>query len=150
MFLENLISITILNAKIATYFLYYLGFNVVNNGNQVLLYLPELGNFKAIVNYSCSGIPMIILLFKLSLILIFLFPFNKKQSILIPILSINTGFILGVIRVCILTVLIPNKASFDYWHGDSGAQFFSTLAIILFSGFAYWVVQKQGFLNIEY
>lgn len=149
MFLEKSISVTILNAKLATYFLYYIGFDVINTGNKVLLSLPNIGDFQAIVNYSCSGMPMIILLLKLALALIFLFPFSSKQRILIPILSIITGFMLGVIRVCILTLLIPQPMSFDYWHGNDGAQVFSTLAIMIFCGSAYCFVQKQGFLINE-
>lgn len=144
--LEKSISVTILNAKVASYLLYYVGFNITNTGNKISLVLPEIGNFQAIVNYSCSGMPMIILLLKLALALIFLFSFGKKQSVLILILSIITGFILGVIRVCILVLLIPQKTNFDYWHGNDGSQIFSTLAIMLFCGFSYWWIQKQGFL----
>ena len=146
-FLEKLVSVTVLNAKVATYLLYYFGFNVTRENNHILLFIPEVGNFQAIVNYSCSGMPMIILLLKLAFLLIFLFPFSKKQIIFIPLLSILLGFTLGVIRVCILTLLIHQPTNFDYWHGDDGAQIFSTLAIMIFSLFAYWLVQKQGFLE---
>ncbi len=148
-FLEKLFSITILNTKVATYFLYYIGFNVASQGNQIFLSVPDLGQFKAIVNYSCSGIPMIILLLKLSLLLICFFPFSNKKCILIPIASVSIGFMLGVIRVCILTLLIPHPISFDYWHGNDGSQIFSTLAIMIFSVVAYWLIQKQGFLDIK-
>lgn len=144
--LEQLTSVTILNTKVSTYILYYFGFNVTSSGNKVLLSLPQIGDFQAIVNYSCSGMPMIILLFKLALALIFVFPFSNKERVLIPLLSVITGFMLGVIRVCILTLLIPNPIFFDYWHGDDGSQIFSTLAIIFFMSFAYWWIQKQGFL----
>lgn len=147
MFLDKFVSVTIVNAKLASYFLHYIGFNVTSQGKQILLYLPDLGQFKTIVNYSCSGMPMIIFLLKLSLVIVCLFPFSKKQCLLIPIISVITGFILGVIRVCILTLLIPQAASFDYWHGSNGSQIFSTLAIIIFSGWVYWLIQKEGFLD---
>ncbi|MDJ0647637.1 MAG: archaeosortase/exosortase family protein [Xenococcaceae cyanobacterium MO_188.B19] len=146
MALEKLTSVTIVNAKVAAYLLYYVGFNVNSTGNKVLLSLPKIGDFQAVVNYSCSGMPMIILLFKLGLILIFLFPFSSKERILIPIFSIIAGFILGVIRVCILTLLIPQPTNFNYWHGNNGSQIFSTLAIMLFVSLSYWWIQKQGFL----
>lgn len=149
MVLEKSISVTTLNAKVASYILYYIGFNISNTGNQISLSLPEMGNFQAIVNYSCSGMPMIILLLKMALALIFLFPFSNQQSILILILSVITGFILGVIRVCILVLLIPQTTNFNYWHGHNGSQIFSTLAIMLFCGFSYWWIQKQGFLKVN-
>jgi cyanoexosortase A len=148
-FIDKLVHITILNAKLATYFLYYIGFNVANQSNQVLLSLPELGEFKAVVDYPCAGVPMILLMLKLALLLICFFPLSKAQRILVPIVAIAIGFILGVIRVCILTLMIPEPAKFDYWHGSSGAQIFSTLAIVIFAGFCYWIVEYQKPNNLE-
>lgn len=144
-FIDGIVHITVLNAKLASYFLYYVGFNVASQGNQVLLSLPELGNFKAIVDYPCAGVPMILLMLKLSLLLVSLITLSSKQKILIPMFSIGLGFFLGVIRVCILTLSIPNPTQFDYWHGAPGSQIFSTLAIVIFAGFCYWFLEtKQG------
>lgn len=142
-FLDDIFQITILNAKVATYFLYYIGFNTTSQGNQVILSLPELGTFKAIVNFSCAGIPMILLMLKLALIFISCISLSKKQQVLIPAFSLGLGFLLGVIRVCLLTLLIPNRVQFDYWHGNQGSQIFSTAAIIIFSGFCYWILEKN-------
>ena len=146
-FIDNLVKITVLNAKLASYFLYYLGFNVTNQGNEVLLSLPNLGNYKAIVDYPCAGVPMILLLLKLSLLLISFFPVKRLQSLTIPLVSIAIGFLLGVIRVCILTLVIPEQVKFNYWHGSQGSQIFSTLAILIFSTYAYWLLNKEGLLE---
>ena len=142
-FLDRIIHITVLSAKIASYFLYYLGFNVANLGDEVILFLPELGKFKAIVDYPCAGVPMILLIFKLSLLLISCVSLTRKQQVLIPAFSLIFSFLLGVIRVCILTLSIPNQAQFNYWHGAQGSQIFSTLAVIVFSGFCYWLLQTN-------
>ena len=145
LFIDGVVHISVLNAKLATYFLYYVGFNVASQGNQVLLSLPEAGNVEAIVDYPCAGVPMILLMLKLSLLLVSLITLSSKQKILIPIFSIGLGFFLGVIRVCILTLSIPNPTQFDYWHGAQGSQIFSTLAIVIFAGFCYWFLEtKQG------
>lgn len=146
-FIDGLIRITVLNAKFATYILYYIGFNAVNQGNEVILSLPESGQFKAIVDYPCAGVPMILLMLKLSLLLVSFFPLNRNQQVLIPSVSVAIGFTLGVIRVCILTLLIPDPSRFDYWHGSSGDQIFSTLAIVIFSAYAYWMLEKTSLLN---
>lgn len=146
-FIDDLIKITVLNAKFATYILYYVGFDVANQGNRVILDLAEIGQFTAIVDYPCAGVPMILLMLKLSLLLVCFFPFTKQQNILIPSISIIIGFTLGVIRVCILTLLIPQPAKFNYWHGSSGDQIFSTLAIIIFAGFAYWMLERVNSLD---
>lgn len=140
-FFDNSIKITVLNAKFATYILYYVGFDVANYGNQVILNLFE-NQYKAVVDYPCAGVPMILLMLKLSLLLVCFFPFSKTQKTIIPLVSIAIGFILGVIRVCILTLLIPEPAKFDYWHGSSGDGIFSTLAIMIFAGFAYFMLEK--------
>ena len=144
-FIDGVVHITVLNAKLASYFLYYVGFDVASQGNQVLLSLPESGNVEAIVDYPCAGVPMILLMLKLSLLLVSLITLSSKQKILIPMFSIGLGFFLGVIRVCILTLSIPNPTQFNYWHGAQGSQIFSTLAIVIFAGFCYWFLEtKQG------
>lgn len=142
-FIDRVIPVTILNAKVATYLLYYLGFKTISYGNQVIIDLGAMGNFKAVVDYPCAGLPMILLILKLSLILISCVYFKKKQQIIIPFFSIVLGFLLGVVRVCILTLLIPHRLAFEYWHGDMGAQIFSTLAIAIFTGFCYCMMQKN-------
>jgi cyanoexosortase A len=142
--LDGIVHITLLNAKCATYFLYYLGFNVVSQGNQVLLSLPELGEFKAIVDYPCAGVPMILLMLKFALLLISTASLSRQEQLLIPAFSVILGFWLGVVRVAILTLLIPNPTQFVYWHGSQGSQIFSTLAITIFAGFCYWILEKKS------
>lgn len=146
-FIDSVIRVTVLNAKFATYFLYYLGFQVANVGNEVVLSLPNLGDYKAIVDYPCAGMPMILLMLKLSLLLVSFFPLRRFQCFAIPIVSIAIGFFLGVVRVCLLTLVIPETTTFNYWHGAEGSQIFSTLAIMIFSGFAYWILNKDGLLE---
>ena len=141
--IDNIVHITILNAKFATYFLYYIGFDVASQGNQVLLSLPELGQFKAIVDYPCAGVPMILLMLKFALLLISLASLSKQEKLIVPTFSIVLGFLLGVVRVSILTLLIPNPSKFDYWHGAQGSQIFSTLAITIFAGFCYWILERK-------
>lgn len=142
-FIDRIVHITILNAKFATYLLYYIGFNVASQGNQVLLSLPKLGEFKAIVDYPCAGVPMILLMLKLALLLVSVASLSKQEKCLIPLFAIALGFFLGVVRVCILTILIPRPAQFDYWHGSQGSQIFSTLAITIFAGFCYWILERK-------
>jgi cyanoexosortase A len=142
-FIDNSIELTGLTAKFSTYVLYYIGFNVANHGREVILFLPNIGSFKAVVNYPCAGVPMILLMLKLALLLISFFPFSKTESIVIPAIATGLGFILGVIRVCILTLAIPNPPRFDYWHGDSGSQIFSTIGMMIFAIFCHWMLKQQ-------
>ena len=145
--IDKLIHITVINAKLASFLLHYVGFNVGSYSNQVVLHLPELGKFTALVDYPCAGIPMIVLMLRISLLLVAFFPLPKKECILVPIVSLGIGFGLGVIRVCILTLLLPEEAKFDYWHGTEGSQIFSTLAIVIFSFFCHSVLKKYNLLD---
>ena len=141
--IDRYVRITVLNAKVATYILYYFGFDVASQGNEVLLSLSGLGNFRAVVDYPCAGVPMILLMLKLALLLIAFIPFDRVLQITIPLVSVAIGFILGVIRVCILTLMIPQPKNFDYWHGSNGSQIFSTLGIIIFATFCHCLMQRQ-------
>ncbi len=145
--IDKLIHITVINAKLASFLLHYVGFSVASQSNQVILNLPELGQFTALVDYPCAGIPMIVLMLRISLLLIAFFPLPKKERFLVPLVSLGIGFGLGVIRVCMLTVLLPEEAKFDYWHGTAGSQIFSTLAIVIFSFFCHSILKKYNLLD---
>ena len=54
-FIDNIVRITALNAKFANYLLYFLGFKVANQDNEVMLSLPNLGEYRAIIDYPCAG-----------------------------------------------------------------------------------------------
>ncbi len=145
--IDKVIHITVINAKLASFLLHYVGFNVDSYSNHVVLYLPELGKFTALVDYPCAGVPMIVLMLRISLLLIAFFPLPKKERILVPLVSLGIGFGLGVIRVCILTLLLPNESRFDYWHGTEGSQIFSTLAIVIFYFFCHSVLKKYSLFD---
>ena len=145
--IDKFIRITVINAKLASFVLHYVGFNVSSYSNHVVLELPELGKFTALVDYPCAGVPMIVLMLRISLLLVAFFPLPKKERILVPLVSLGIGFGLGVIRVCILTLLISEKAKFDYWHGAEGSQIFSTLAIVIFSFFCHSVLKKYALFD---
>lgn len=146
--IDRSMHITVINAKFASFLLHYIGFNVASQSDRVLLNLPDVGNFTAVVDYPCAGLPMIILMLRISLLLIAFFPLPKKERILIPLTSFGIGFGLGVIRVCILTLLLPEEAKFDYWHGSNGSQIFSTLAIVIFSIFCHSMLKKYELFDL--
>ena len=146
--LESLIDsqfqISILSAKFSAYLLYYLGFNTATQNNEVLLFLPGEGNFRALVHSQCTGISMMLLMLKLSLLSQSFFPMKWLERFFLPMVAVSLGFFLGVIRVSILTLTMPYPAKFDYWHGTEGAQIFSTLSILIFSFLCYSVLQRSS------
>jgi cyanoexosortase A len=132
-----------LTAKFAAYLLYYLGFNITSQNQDVFLNLSTGEHFIASVNYSCTGVSMIMLMLKLTLLLESLLKMKRWQHFLFPIAAVAIGFVLGSIRVCIMTLLLPQPDKFNYWHGTDGAQIFSTAAILIFFGFCYLILNKK-------
>jgi cyanoexosortase A len=135
-------SISTVTAKLSAYLLYYFGFNVTSQGIKVLLHLPNQGNFLAQVNYRCTGILMMGLMLKLALLLVSFVWMKWWQRVWFPFAALAIGFFLGVIRVSILTLAVPDPSLFDYWHGSEGTQIFSTLSIIIFFCFCYPVLKE--------
>ena len=142
--MDSQFQISILTAKSSAYLLYYLGFNTATQSNEVLLSLPQGGNFRALVDYQCTGVPMMLLMLKLSLLLQSFFPMKWLERFFLPMVAVSLGFFLGVIRVSILTLTMPDPAKFDYWHSTEGAQIFSTLSILIFSFLCYSVLQRSS------
>jgi cyanoexosortase A len=142
-------QISTLTTKVSAYLLYYLGFNTTSQGVQILLHLPNRGNFIATVDYFCTGILMMALMLKLALLSISFFPMKWWQRFWFPLAAIAIGFFLGVIRVSILTLALPDRSSFAYWHGTEGAQIFSTLSIIIFFLLCYPTLNQQKSKNLS-
>jgi cyanoexosortase A len=141
--------ISALTAKFSAYLLYYLGFNTTSRGIDIWLNLPDRGNFVAKVDYFCTGILMMGLMLKLALLLVSFFPMKWLQCFWLPLAALAIGFFLGVIRVSILTLAVPDPDRFAFWHGTEGAQIFSTLSIIIFFFFCYPVLKKHNRVNSQ-
>ncbi len=97
--MDSQFQISILTAKSSAYLLYYLGFNTATQSNEVLVSLPQGGNVRALVDYQCTGVPMMLLMLKLSLLLESFFPIKWLERVWFPMAAVGLGFFLGVIRV---------------------------------------------------
>lgn len=125
-------------AQFAHFWLWILNFNVARKG-VIILY----NTGGVLVNYSCTGTVIIVLLLKLTLLLILTFPTSGKQKFWLVFDAISLGFILGGIRVIILTLIVNNKPIFTYWHGSEGASIFSTMSMIIFALIASSIIQSK-------
>ncbi|MEC4987204.1 MAG: cyanoexosortase A [Oscillatoria sp. PMC 1068.18] len=136
--INKYLPISILTAKNASFMLWYLGFDVVRNGVQVIL-----PNGAVEVFHPCTGTASIILLFKLTIVFLLVFPTNKIQKFLLPLVSIGIGFLGGVIRVAVMALVVSNEQAFEYWHGHQGASIFSTISIVLFGIICQYLLQQN-------
>ncbi|HEY9622969.1 MAG TPA: cyanoexosortase A [Crinalium sp.] len=125
-------------AQFATFLLHYLGLDVTRRGVEI-----TVPHGAVEVQYGCAGIPVLILLIQLSILLLMTHSANTIKRLQILILATSTAFLLSTIRVAIMTVVVNHQETFEYWHGNQGAQFFSTLAILIFVGFSNLILDNR-------
>ncbi len=126
------LNFTNLTAKISSFLLHYVGFDVTNQG--VNIYLSQ-GSVEVL--YFCTGGPLISLLFQLTLVLVLINPISWRLFFKLILGIIAIGFFLGIIRVSLLAVVVSDQAAFDFWHGSEGNQIFSLIA------FSIWIIAIQ-------
>ncbi len=125
--IEEVFHVTTLTAKLSVFILWYLGFQVSRQGAII-----TLSNGSVLVGDLCTGISTAVILLKLSVLSILMFPTNWRKKILVPVAAIFIAFVAGGIRVALMAVVVSNHQAFSYWHGSQGNQIFSTIAILIF------------------
>lgn len=132
-------KISILDAKISWLILWYLGFDVSQTDNLVIL---PTGAIK--IAGGCSSFNLLGLLWQSCLVMCLYFTIQKNQQLLLCLCS--TFIALGVngIRLCLMALLVASnqKSAFHYWHGSAGAEIFTTLAILLLA-LVYWLLIER-------
>lgn len=137
--IEKYFYVSELTARFAYFLLWNFGLNVARQGT-IILY----NSGGVLVNYSCTGTVIIVLLLKLALLLNITFSGQLKRKIWLFFYAVFLGFTLGGIRVIILTLIVNNKPLFDYWHGSSGASIFSTISVVIFALIASNLIQPHS------
>ncbi|MFZ4665630.1 MAG: cyanoexosortase A [Prochlorotrichaceae cyanobacterium] len=122
-------SVTLIDARIAHFLLWYLGFDAVRDGQKVLL--PQGG---IDVYAGCSSLSLLLIIIKLLVAFSYLVPLSLPRYGLLLLYGILVSFGLNGVRLCLMAILIAQDKpiAFNYWHGSDGATIFSTLAIVLF------------------
>lgn len=142
--IEEIFKVTTLTAKFATFVLWYLGFEASRQGSNIVL-----PNGSVLVAPHCTGLGTSVLLLKLSIVFILVFPTNWSRKILLLITAIFTAFVAGGIRVALMAVVVSNQQVFDYWHGPQGNQIFSTISILLFGLFCRILIQPNESASLD-
>jgi cyanoexosortase A len=137
-------KVTLLTAKFAAFILWYTGFEVTRSG--VNIYLPT-GSIE--VASGCSGIQIIFQQLGLALIFISMFPLNRQQRIVAPIVAATLGFVVNGVRVGLMGVIVAkgNHEAFDYWHHGDGSLIFSMIGVILFGLFCWFLLNLNETKN---
>jgi cyanoexosortase A len=139
-FLERLPAIDIFTAKYATLLLWYSGFEVSRQG--VIISLPT----GAVEVYpGCSGLTAMVLLLKLTIVYLIIFPASFFKAVLLATASIVTVLLVNGFRIALLAVLVThsNPFWFNYWHNGGGSQLFSVFSIIIFMSFCSFLTKSH-------
>lgn len=136
--INHLVGVTTLIAKLSTFILWYVGFEVSRQGEMIIL--PTKATW---VGPNCSGILTMLWMLQLALLFLAIVPTNWFKKILVPLVAVSIVFFVNGIRVAIMAILAAhNYQAFEYWHSDR-AQIFSTIPIIIFGLFCQFLIRKN-------
>lgn len=124
--------------SIATFVLWYLGFEPTRQGNTI-----QLPDGAVEVTYACTGTDAAAMLLKLAIVFALVFRLSWKQRALVAAAAPLIGFGSGAIRVAVMAHLVSDAEAFWYWHGAAGNAFFSTAAILAFGALCQFIVSRN-------
>lgn len=138
--LSEIFDTSPITARFSTLLLWYSGWDVVRQG--VYIILP----FGAVEVYSgCSGIDTMLHLLGLAMLFMVMFPTDRIQKVLLPIVAILIAFVVNGIRVAIMALLSApaSKSAFEYWHKGNGSLLFSMVAVLLLGIYCFFILGQQ-------
>ncbi len=123
--------VTVVDAQFAHYLLWYLGFDAVRQGSEVVLAGRAIDIYE-----DCSSFAAVYLLLRLALVLMLVFPLSRRWQGGLVLAAIALGVFVNGVRMVLLAWLLANgqEDAFRFWHGPGapGNQIFSTLTIVVF------------------
>lgn len=133
-----LIDLSEITAKIAAFVLWYLGFEVSRQGVNIILPTGGLEVYQ-----GCSGMKNILELLGLAVLLLVMLPTDWRKKFIVPVVAIFIGFVVNAVRVVLMAVLVAysNDAEFEYWHLGDGSLIFSTISVLIFGLFCFFVLR---------
>jgi len=132
--------VTSITAKAAYYSLWYVGFNVTNQGNYV-----SLPTGRVFVYGGCSGMEAMNYLLGLSVVCLLMFPTKHNKALVIGV-AVALGFIINVFRVAGMALLVASNSLdlFKYWHEGEGSLVVGMIAVILFGIFYQYILKRDS------
>jgi cyanoexosortase A len=138
--ISSLMDISEITAKFSTFMLWYMGFDVVNEGVYVILPTGSVRVFG-----GCSGLESITYVLGLAVMCMLMFPTKTKaHKYIVPIVGLIIGFVVNGFRVGLMAILVAysKPEAFDYWHEGDGSLIFGMIAVMIF-GLFYMFLMKQ-------
>lgn len=132
-------KVAILDAKVSRLMLWYVGFDVSQRDNLVIL--PK-GAIE--IAGACSSFDLLGLMWQSCLVVCLYFTVKKNQQCLLWFCSTLITFGVNGVRLCLMAFLVANNrtSAFEYWHGSAGAEIFTTAAVLILA-LVYWLLVER-------
>ncbi len=118
--------IRVATAAMAAFGLHFLGFDVVQQGSLI-----QLSGGTVDVEFDCTGAALLGLLLQVSVLLAVVTEWSRFRGLVLWSVAIATQ--LSTVRVAIMAAVVGNEAIFQFWHGSSGGQLFTLIALAILS-----------------
>lgn len=143
---ERFTDLNEIAAQFAYLLLWYGGVDVQLRGVNVIL---PTGSVE--VYAGCSGLIPMLMMFKLSVLFLVMFPTKPLGKVFLPALAVFIAFIVNGIRIALMAILAAysNLETFDYWHQGDGSQIFSLISILIFGLFCRFILLQDNPKNSE-
>ncbi len=125
-------------AAIAAFGLHYVGFDVVRQTSLI-----QLPGGTVDVEFACTGAALLGLLLQISVLLTVVTGGPTLGQSLGRLVgwSVAIAALLSAIRVAIMAVVVSDATAFQFWHGASGGQIFTLIAL---AGLGYLGLARPG------
>lgn len=136
--------LSLLTARIASFWISLLGMPVSTQGRTVLL--PDGG---VTVLGACNGMDMIAQTICVCVIFLMAFPIRSRLSrILVVAFSPVAGLLANTIRIALLALITTTGQGkgatwFEFFHKDMGSLIFSGLAVFVFGMVYTWLLERE-------
>ena len=126
--LETLLDrpLRVATAAAAAFGLHFLGFDVAQQGTFI-----QLPSGTVEVEFACTGAALLGLLLQVSVLLAVVTAWAKLGGMILW--SVAIAALLSTVRVAIMAAVVGNEALFQFWHGSSGGQVFTLIALAILS-----------------
>ena len=135
------IDISAFTAQFATAILWYMGFDVFNQG--VTIMLPGGG---VNVQPFCSGLRGVFYLLGLSVLTLVMFPISGVKKYFVPMIAMILAFVVNAFRVILMAFFAnaQNLKALAYWHDGQGSLVFTLISVALFGFFYLFLMRREA------
>lgn len=143
---EKFVDLNAIAAQFSYYLLWYSGFNAQLQGVNIIF---PTGSVE--VYSGCSGLIPMLMMFKLSVLFLVMFPTKTIEKIFLPIVAVFIAFVVNGFRIALMALLVAfsNTATFDYWHEGDGSQIFSLISIFIFGLLCRFLLQQDSSADLS-